>query len=893
MLKPAAWIRKKRFGFIPSDFLALAVIVLVLGSVYVANRQASENYTQNLRLKTSERMAVSTSRLEADLEENLKLVEGLGFALSLEPEIEADRFQRLARRLLSSQDSIVSMALARDLIITMVFPPEENREALGLNYRDHPEQMAAIRQALLKRGPVVDGPVSLVQGGSALLAYYPLYDSEGRDAWGILSAVINLKRLLSDRAITETHPDLIMAVGKNTAGGMIGETLFGPPGIFDGNPVTQTIDLANTQWTIAAIPKAGCQEPFVDSMRRQVMIGTIGLIIIAAVTGIAHLMRVRHRNLMTVRRLSQRMDLALDASKIGVWEMDVETGEAIWDERMYALYGKPPDCGQSPMQIWFERLHPDDVQKERARLEVTIAEEKNFQSRFRIVLDDGSLRHLQVFGDIHTNPDGHTYLVGVNRDITEDVELHENLKQASAEMRRKNAALEEAQKVLRHNALHDALTGLANRRQLGEAFVDSPYGNRKTPTAPPHAVLHIDLDRFKEINDTLGHAAGDAMLRHCSNMLKSIAGTNDFLARVGGDEFTLITHWDGDIERLTRMAQEIIRALGKPLQYGEHQVRISASVGIAWIDEDTTTMRDLLVNAGIALYEAKRMGRNQFVIFDATLRNIAVTNKKVADELLAAIEDDQFEVFYQPQISAHTMELDGVEALVRWHHPTRGQLAPSHFIGTAETTGSIARIDALVLSKASAQFRAWQQSGLHVPHISVNVSAQRLIDPALIKGIAESRLEPGQLCLELLESISFDDQDTSLETSVAAIKAHGVDVEIDDFGTGYASILSLLALSPKRLKIDRQLVFPITTGQSQRRLVASIVEIGRALGIKVIAEGVETAEHVRILRDLGVDTFQGYFFAPPLSADALSRFARKKAWLAHESSAGLKADPGR
>nr|WP_272212259.1 GGDEF domain-containing protein [Marinicella sp. W31]MDC2878171.1 GGDEF domain-containing protein [Marinicella sp. W31] len=177
------------------------------------------------------------------------------------------------------------------------------------------------------------------------------------------------------------------------------------------------------------------------------------------------------------------------------------------------------------------------------------------------------------------------------------------------------------------------MTGLANRRCLAETFSGNSANSDIQHTEQPHAVLHVDLDRFKEINDTLGHAAGDAMLRHSANMLKSIAGPRDFLARMGGDEFTLVTHWDGDIDRLKRMAGEIICALGKPLRYGEHHIRVSASVGIAWFDENTAGLRDVLVNAGIALYEAKRMGRNQLVIFDAKLRNIAITNKKVADEI--------------------------------------------------------------------------------------------------------------------------------------------------------------------------------------------------------------------------------------------------------------------
>ncbi|WP_024709075.1 EAL domain-containing protein [Martelella sp. AD-3] len=882
MLKPAARRRKRPYRLAPSDILALAVVALVLGSMIVANRQAERNFTENLRLKTSERMAVSTARLEADLKENLRLVEGMGVALSFEPEIDADRFAQLADKLVEGHNAIASIALARDLKITMVYPLEENREAIGLDYRDRPEQLAAIDKALLARGPVVDGPIVLVQGGSALLAYYPLYDGEDSETWGLLSAIVALEALFADRSITARHPDLDLALAKNGPDGAPADILFGRQAVFDAKPVTQEIRLANTQWTLAAVPKTGWDEPVSAALPRQIMIGAIGLVITAAVIGIAWLMRLRQRNLAKLGRLSRRMQLALDASKIGVWEMELESGEAIWDKRMYALYGKSPDCGEKPMQIWSGRLHPDDITKEKARMEITIAEGEDFRDTFRIVLDDGETHHMQVFGTFYRDPAGADRMIGVNWDITEDVRLHEELKRANVEARQKNAALEEAQKVLRHNALHDALTGLANRRHLGEAFAGET-GAATGHGGPRYAVLHVDLDRFKEINDTLGHAAGDAMLRHSANMLRSIAGPHDFLARVGGDEFTLVTGWDGNVEWLTRLAQEIIRALGRPLQYGEHHVRVSASVGIAWIDGETVTMRDALVNAGIALYEAKRMGRNQFVVFDATLRNIAITNKKVADELLAALEDDQFEVFYQPQISARSMEITGVEALVRWRHPTRGQLAPSHFIGTAETTGSIARIDAVVLNKASRQFQAWMQTGLGIPHISVNISAQRLIDPALLQGIAESRLSPGQLCIELLESISFDDQDTSLENAVAAIKALGVDVEIDDFGTGYASILSLLSLSPKRLKIDRQLVLPITTGQSQRRLVASIIEIGKALGIEVIAEGVETAEHARILRDLGVDAFQGYFFAPPLSAEALMRFARERTWLAQTS----------
>ncbi|MGV0877132.1 EAL domain-containing protein [Martelella sp. FLE1502] len=873
----------RRWGIIPSDMLALAATVLVLASMYFTNHELDSNFTRNLRLQTAEKIALSSARVTSGIRENLKLVEGLGLAISLEPEISPRRFENLASKLLEQDSALESVALARDMTIEMVFPFAENREAIGLSYTDRPEQMAAINKALLSRKPVVDGPIELVQGGNALVVYYPLYDGPDNESWGILTSLVNLDRLLSGNTVAAAHPELAIAVGKDGADGQPTQILSGGEAIFAGDPVTQTVELANTHWTIAAIPREGWREPLGQRLTRHLLIDSIGILIIAFMVGIAKLMRERNRNIAALRGreaelqyLSQRMQFALEASRIGVWDMDVETGEAIWDERMYALYGERPDSGMNGVEIWSRHLHPEDRQLEFERLEQFLATEQNFRSDFRIVLNDGSVRHLQVFGGFYRDLDGRSHVVGVNWDITEDIRLHEDIKRANAETQEKNRELERAQAVLRHNALHDGLTELPNRSFLEAAFVK---GEEKAPVEPPYAVLHIDLDRFKEINDTLGHSAGDAMLRHAANMLRSIAGPRDFLARVGGDEFTLVTHWSGDAEKLSRRAQDIIRALGKPLQYGEHQVRVSASVGIAWMDDEASSMREVLVNGGIALYEAKRMGRNQAVVFDAALRNIAITNKKVADELLVALENDQFQVFYQPQISAHTLEIEGAEALVRWRHPERGMLAPGHFIPTAETTGSIARIDAVVLKKAAAQHKAWCEMGIAVPHVSVNISAQRLVDPGLLDSIREIAPKPGSLCLELLESISFDEQGTSLETSVAQIKALGVDVEIDDFGTGYASILSLLALEPKRLKIDRQLVFPITTGQSQRRLVASIVEIGQALGIEVIAEGVETLEHARILRDLGVDAFQGFFFAPPLDNEAFERFARERRWV--------------
>ena len=278
------------------------------------------------------------------------------------------------------------------------------------------------------------------------------------------------------------------------------------------------------------------------------------------------------------------------------------------------------------------------------------------------------------------------------------------------------------------------------------------------------------------------------------------------------------------------------------------------------------------MNADIALYRAKSRGRNRHEFFTDMLQAEVVRTKRVADEILSGIENNEFVPYYQPQFDAHTLEVVGVEALVRWQHPTLGILAPAAFFDVAEDLNVVPTIDRIVLEHALASFEEWERLGLGVKKVAVNVSARRLQDEQLIKSLRELNIRPGTVAFELVESIFLDDTDDVVRWNADQIKDLGIDIEIDDFGTGYASIVSLMKLKPKRLKIDRQLVMPIVSSEAQRNLVASIVDIGRALGIEVVGEGVETLEHAAILRDLGCAVLQGYALSRPLAPDALQRF---------------------
>jgi diguanylate cyclase (GGDEF)-like protein len=392
------------------------------------------------------------------------------------------------------------------------------------------------------------------------------------------------------------------------------------------------------------------------------------------------------------------------------------------------------------------------------------------------------------------------------------------------------------------------------------------------------ALLHIDLDRFKQINDTLGHAAGDAMLIHASNVLRESCRGTDFVARIGGDEFVVVSSNTHGEEGLAKLAGRLVGAMRKPVTHEGHECRCGVSVGIATATVPAIDVEQLLINADIALYRAKARGRNRFEFFSAALQAEVINTKRVADEILNSLENHDFIAHYQPQFCAKSLDVVGVEALARWRHPTEGLRGPDSFMEIAEELSVVAAIDQTILQQGLKDLQRWDRLGLGVPRISVNVSQRRLHDENLISALREMDISEGRIAFELVESIYLDESDGVIAWNIEQIKALGIDVEIDDFGTGYASIVSLQKLHPRRLKIDRQLVDPIIAEPSQRRLVASIVDIGKSMDIEIIAEGVETMEHAKILRDLGCDILQGYAFARPMARDQLEGFLAAQSW---------------
>lgn len=579
-----------------------------------------------------------------------------------------------------------------------------------------------------------------------------------------------------------------------------------------------------------------------------------------------------------LEKLSQRLEMALDVSQIGVFEADLETGLADWDDNILKIFGLEGTEHLKPFSVWEEMILPEDRKFAVGTADSGASEKKPFRNEYRIRRPDGTVRYIRARAAPFRTLSGQNRMIGANWDVTEDVLLRQELAAAKDLAESRNRELEEVHARIRHNALHDYLTGLPNRRYLEEFLErETSLGIRDKR---PLAVLHIDLNRFKQINDTLGHEAGDVLLKEATTVLRSLVRGDDFVARIGGDEFAFVSRSMGTPRRLAALADRIIRELSKPVPYHGQFIRIGASIGIAMAEGEKIDGKQLLLNADIALYRAKSRGRNRHEFFSPETQDAIIRTKRLSDELLHAIENKEFIPFYQPQFFADDLRLAGMETLVRWNHPERGIITPDAFLSVATDLDVVSSIDAFVLEKALSDMARWEKDGLNIDRISVNVSARRLDDPQLIRKLKSLKIKPGRVSFELLESIFLDDHDQSTADTLAALRSLGIQIEIDDFGTGHASIISLMKINPHILKIDRALVRTLPESSEQRRLVASIVEIGKSLDIKVLAEGVETRDHIRILQDVGCDILQGYGLARPMPADKIPEFIREKRWMA-------------
>ncbi|MDN2566239.1 EAL domain-containing protein [Aquibium sp. A9E412] len=436
----------------------------------------------------------------------------------------------------------------------------------------------------------------------------------------------------------------------------------------------------------------------------------------------------------------------------------------------------------------------------------------------------------------------------------------------AAMIRRRTSELVEAKNSMAFIAVHDGLTGLYNRTFLHNHFDTLLKAARRRGESL--AVLQLDLDRFKQINDTLGHPAGDYVLVKTAERMRASCRASDLCARLGGDEFVMVLSGAGTWEDINLVAKRILDNLNQPLDYEGVTIQPGASAGIAVFPLDADNASDLLVHADLALYAAKKTGGGGFSFFSDELRAELEHRKQLEADLRETIAARGFTVHYQPQVSLVDRRVTGVEALVRWRHPERGMIAPGTFIPVAERCGLMAEIGRLVMEKALADAACWHRAGIAFGRLAINVSGSELREPDfsgfLFQTLEETGLPADKLSLEIVESVILDDEKTGIAAKLRRIRAAGVHLELDDFGTGYASLSHVNPNEIDRLKIDRRFVQRIDANGDNTKIVRAITELARGLGIAIIAEGAETEAELTSLLAIGCEQVQGYSVAFPM-----------------------------
>jgi diguanylate cyclase (GGDEF)-like protein/PAS domain S-box-containing protein len=556
----------------------------------------------------------------------------------------------------------------------------------------------------------------------------------------------------------------------------------------------------------------------------------------------------------------ERYAVAAQGANDGLWDWNLKNDRIHYSPRWKSMLGYEGDEVRDQPEEWLGRIHPDDQAQVRLDLEAHKGgASSHFESEHRIRHKDGGYLFVLSRGLVVRNPAGQAVrIAGSQTDIT--------LRKRTEEQ-------------ILHDALHDPLTGLPNRNlfldRLGQAVA-----RRRRHDDYHFAVLFLDLDRFKLVNDSLGHLAGDRLLVELAKRLSGCLRSEDTVARLGGDEFAILLDEIEDVRDATRVAERIREEQREPFSLDGHDVFSTASIGITLDDPRDRPPEELLRDADTAMYRAKGQGRDRHEIFDDAMHSRAVAVLKLETDLRRALERSELRLVYQPIVSLSTGRMVGAEALVRWEHPERGLLAPDLFVPLAEETGLILNVGHFVLREACRMARRWQDATLEGPvlSMSVNLSAREFAQTGLVDRVesllAEFALEPARLRIEITESLIMEDPEAAV-ARCRALRDLGVGIDIDDFGTGYSSLSYLRRFPVDALKIDRSFVGGMDGRTEDHEIVRAIVGLAAALGIKIVAEGVETIEQLKRLKELGCELGQGYLFARPVEAEeAFAYFER-------------------
>jgi diguanylate cyclase (GGDEF)-like protein/PAS domain S-box-containing protein len=786
-------------------------------------------------------------------------------------------------------------------VVDYLEPMAGNEAALGLDAGAHPEVMAALERARASGAPALTDPIGLAQnvgGPAAFEVLMPVYGPHGatigdtaaiiHGAARVRSALANAD-LLADRGVAlavfageSAAPARMMYESARTPGERGTDTLarwIAPDYV---TQLETRFTVGGRSWLVRAdaVPR-----PFLSDHLGSTMLLAGGLLLTLLTTAFVQFSGERARRIQQLvrkrtadlkrsnRRLiddviaRKRTEVALQQSEHRFRQLVAMSSDWYWEQDRDLRFtmitgGFAGKAGVSVERVlgktrweYVPALHESEIGL--AHIAQVRAHEAFHNFEYQALDDNGETRWFCVNGQPVFDEEGRfTGYRGTGSDIT---------------------ARKLTEQRVHHVAQHDVLTGLPNRSLLQDRLQQAiAYATR---SGHPVWVMLIDLDRFKFVNDSMGHKAGDVLLVTVAARLRSSLRDSDTVARLSGDEFVVILSEHQDQKLSPDIVQRVMDSVAQPVILGTKEFMVTCSIGVAVYPSEGTSAESLIEHADIAMYRAKKLGRNNFQFYTPAMNEESLERVRIEGALRTALERNEFVLHYQPQVDLASGRIVGMEALIRWQHPELGMVPPSRFVGVAEETGLIVPIGAWVMHTACAQNKTWQDAGLGRLRVAVNLSARQFGAADLLERIeqalADSALDPACLEIELTESLFMSDVTPAVEL-LHRMKALGVQLSIDDFGTGYSSLSYLSRFPIDTLKIDRSFVADITHDANDAAIVTSIITLAHNLKLAVIAEGVENGEQLDYLRRHGCDEIQGYFFSRPLAASDFEQLLRQR-----------------
>ena len=841
LLLVAAFVRGK-----PTYGLQIAVFAVLLLVEQGLEAWIERDNKVQQSVRTLEELSTVRSRLEQVITRNLAELTGAAAFIAANPDLTHSEFNNYARNVLKLDPQLINLAAAPDLVIKYIYPLPGNEAALGLNYRQNKQQLPAILRAIEFNEPVVAGPVTLVQGGSALISRAPVrvLDKQGENQlWGIVSAPIDVTSVYREAGILDSALGLKLAIRGKDGLGKEGEVFYGRPSLFDEpGVVIQTISFSGGSWQIAAIPDATGTGYSSRLLGLRIGFALVTILIMLLLYTQTQRINSRRHYQKVVKHHAEFLREVETVAKVGGWRMNSAGSVYELSEQAQHLLGiRATDAHLSLTDFANQFSCPMDTNLEQQLQNALRSGDEidlELQSRNRAAW-------LRLIADPVTDERGNVEIIGAIQDITEK-------KLADAK--------------IEHQANYDGLTNLPNRvlfyDRLKTAMAKAQRDNRMI------ALLFVDLDNFKSINDNYGHQEGDLVLCEASTRVKKCVRASDTVSRYSGDEFTVILHDLEDETIAAKIAENMVAELCKAFSIRGIEVYSGASIGIAMFPEDAETAEDLIINADQAMYEVKNSGRNSWHFYTEEMQHKSEKRHQLYNTLVAAINEDELTFHLQPIVATATGKTTACEALARWLRDDGKWVSPAEFVPLAEETGLINQIDFLITEKAINALKQINATREHPIALSVNVSPRlfqtkdNALDRWLELVISASRTLP--IVVEITERL-LTAESSHTERVLNELVQVGIDISIDDFGTGYSSLSYLTRFPVNKLKIDRSFVSCIGSNSTSETLIETILAMAEKLDIQVVAEGVETTEQLEYLQKLNCHHVQGFLLGRPCS----------------------------